>query len=142
MSNFDFYFTGISSVKIRELKVPSVVEVGSENTVLDCDFDYEADEKVQLDIKWYFNNEPAPFYQWVPEKMARPQIIGQKFRNHVDLNHQVHSDSHKKYRALKLKKLTTELSGLYTCKVSTFISEDIRRKRMIVYCKYNIELMF
>jgi hypothetical protein len=63
-------------VKIRQLTVPSTVEAGSENILLDCDFDYDADERVQLDIKWYFNNEPSPFYTWVPEKMSRPQIIG------------------------------------------------------------------
>ena len=125
------------SVKIRELSVPSVVELGSENILLDCDFDYDEAEKVQLDIKWYFNSEPSPFYQWVPEKMSRPQIIGDKFRKHVDLDFVVHDrDSHKAHRALLLKKPTTELSGVYTCKVSTFISEDIRRKRMIVYCEY------
>jgi len=123
-------------VVIRELDVPSLVEYGSENILLDCDFDYDENEKVQLDIKWYFNSEPTPFYQWVPEKMARPQIIGDKFKTHVDLDHVVHSDSHKRHRALLLKRPTTELSGVYTCKVSSFISEDIRRKRMTVYCKW------
>ena len=74
--NFFFLIPGILSVKIRQLTVPSTVEAGSENILLDCDFDYDADERVQLDIKWYFNNEPSPFYTWVPEKMSRPQIIG------------------------------------------------------------------
>merc|ERR1719510_925108 len=95
---------GTESVKIRELSVPSVVELGSENILLDCDFDYDADEKVQLDIKWYFNSEPSPFYQWVPEKMSQPQIIGEKFRKHVDLDHVAHNDSHKRHRALLLIK--------------------------------------
>ena len=64
-------------------------------------------------------------------------VIGERFRNHVDLDHVVQhvSDSHKKHRALLLKRPTTELSGLYTCKVSTFVSEDVRRKKMTVYCK-------
>ena len=123
-------------MKIRELSVPSVVELGSENILLDCDFDYNDTERIQLDIKWYFEDEPTPFYQWVPEQMARPQIIGEKFRKHVDLDYVVHSDSHKKHRALLLKRPTTELSGAYTCKVSTFVSEDVRREKMIVYCKY------
>ena len=127
---------------IRELDVPSLVEYGSENILLDCDFDYDENEKVQLDIKWYFNSEPTPFYQWVPEKMARPQIIGDKFKHHVDLDHVVHSDSHKRHRALLLKRPTTELSGVYTCKVSSFISEDIRRKRMTVYCKLKTFFLF
>jgi len=112
-----------------------MVELGSENILLDCDFEYNADERVQLDIKWYFNSEPSPFYTWVPEKMSRPQIIGEKFREHVDVDHVVNgnADSHMKHRALLLKKPTTELSGYYTCKVSSFVSEDIRRKQMIVY---------
>ena len=75
-TNYFFLIPGILSVKIRQLTVPSTVEAGSENILLDCDFDYDADERVQLDIKWYFNNEPSPFYTWVPEKMSRPQIIG------------------------------------------------------------------
>ena len=123
-------------MKIRELSVPSMVELGSENILLDCDFDYNDTERIQLDIKWYFEDEPSPFYQWVPEQMARPQIIGEKFRQHIDLDHVVHTDSHKKHRALLLKKPTTELSGSYTCKVSTFVSEDVRRKKMIVFCKF------
>ena len=76
LSTIFFLIPGILSVKIRQLTVPSTVEAGSENILLDCDFDYDADERVQLDIKWYFNNEPSPFYTWVPEKMSRPQIIG------------------------------------------------------------------
>ena len=112
-----------------------MVEDGSKNVLLDCDYEYEENEKVQLEIKWYFNSEPTPFYQWVPEKNARPQIIGDKFRHHVDLDHVVHTDSHKRHRALLLKRPTTELSGVYTCKVSSLISEDTQRKRMIVYCK-------
>lgn len=131
---FILLFTnGILGVKIRELSVPSMVELGSENILLDCDFDYNDTERIQLDIKWYFEDEPSPFYQWVPEQMARPQIIGEKFRQHIDLDHVVHTDSHKKHRALLLKKPTTELSGSYTCKVSTFVSEDVRRKKMIVF---------
>lgn len=114
------------------------MEVGVEDILLDCDFDYDPLEKVQLDIKWYFEDEPTPFYQWVPDRMSKPQIIGDKFRNFIDLDHEIHSDSHKKHRALLIKKPTTQLSGLYTCKVSSFISEDVRRKRMIVYCKYII----
>ena len=71
-------------------------------------------------------------------------VIGERFRNHVDLDHVVQhvSDSHKKHRALLLKRPTTELSGLYTCKVSTFVSEDVRRKKMTVYCKFLFKFLF
>ena len=115
--------------------VPELVELGSEDILLDCDFDYIESEKYQLDIKWYFNGEPSPFFQWVPGQMSKPQIIGERFRDHVDVDHSVHTDSYKSHRALLLKRPSLELSGVYTCKVSTFLDEDVRRKRMVVYCK-------
>ena len=65
------------SVEIRELKVPELVELSPEDIVLDCDFDYDESEKSQLDIKWYFNDEPSPFYQWIPSSRAKPQLIGE-----------------------------------------------------------------
>ena len=67
----------VQSVEIKELKVPELVELSPEDIVLDCDFDYDESEKSQLDIKWYFNNEPSPFYQWIPSSRAKPQLIGQ-----------------------------------------------------------------
>ena len=76
----------VQSVEIKELKVPELVELSPEDIVLDCDFDYDESEKSQLDIKWYFNNEPSPFYQWIPSSRAKPQLIGQ-FRSvwiHID----------------------------------------------------------
>ena len=128
--------SGIHSVKIRDLVIPELVELGSEDILLDCDFDYNESEKYQLDIKWYFNGEPSPFFQWVPGQMSKPQIIGERFRDHIDINHSVHEDSYKSHRALLLKKPSIELSGVYTCKVSTFLDEDIKRKRMIIYCEF------
>ena len=54
--------------------MPELVELGSENVVLDCDYDYDEREKMELDIKWYFNDSPAPFFQWVPGQLKRPQV--------------------------------------------------------------------
>ena len=116
--------------------MPELVELGSEDIVLDCDYDYREDEKYQLDIKWYFNGEHTPFYQWVPGRMAKPQLIGDKFKDHINLDYTVHQDAYKRHRALHIKKPTVELSGTYTCKVSTFRDEDIKRKRMMIYCKF------
>ena len=39
----------------------------------------------------------------------------------------------RKHRALKIWKPTTELSGIYRCKVSSFVDEDFMQRRMIVY---------
>ena len=54
--------------------MPKLVELGSENVVLDCDYDYDEREKMELDIKWYFNDSPSPFFQWVPGQLKRPQV--------------------------------------------------------------------
>ena len=123
-------------MRINDLRVPEIFELGaSDSILLDCDFDYEDAEKFQLDIKWYFNGEPTPFVQWVPAQMERPQLIGDRFRGHVDLAHAVHEDVFKRHRALRLVHPTLELAGTYTCKVSTFLDEDVKQKKMVIYCE-------
>jgi hypothetical protein len=49
------------TVEIVDLVVPSVVEVGSENVVLDCNYQFEESEASELEVKWYFNEDPSPF---------------------------------------------------------------------------------
>lgn len=137
------------AVKIRELRVPEVVELKSANNeeninediLLDCDFEYEESEGQHLDVKWYFNGEQTFFYQWLSGQ-TKPQLIdseispsGRLFRNHVDLDHVINGsdDPFKKHRGLLLKKPTVALSGLYECKVSTLLSEDRQRKEMKIY---------
>lgn len=127
--------TGVLGVDIRELSVPKLVELGSENVVLDCDYDYDEREKMELDIKWYFNDSHEPFFQWVPGQLKRPQVIGELFARHLDLDYAVSDtrDRFKRHRALLLRRPTLDLSGSYTCKVSTFTDEEIRRKSMTIY---------
>ena len=55
----------VRAVDIHELTVPAVVEEGSENVLLDCNFSYNDTEEEQLEIKWYFNKDPSPFFQWI-----------------------------------------------------------------------------
>lgn len=65
-------------------------------------------------------------------------MIGELFRQHLDLDYAVRDtrDRFKMHRALLLRRPTLELSGTYTCKVSTFVDEEIRRKRMTIYGKF------
>ena len=42
----------------------------------------------------------------------------------------------RQHRAIKIWRPTTELSGIYRCKVSSFVDEDFMQRKMIVYCKY------
>ena len=41
------------------------MEVGEENVILNCDYDFDEEEAQQLEIKWYFRKDPAPFFQWI-----------------------------------------------------------------------------
>ena len=123
-----------ASVKIHALNVPKVVEEGSENILLDCNFDYDESEADQLEVKWYFNQEPAPFCQWIAGRSdSKPQLIGSLFEDKVDLSYTSGQNNHTKYRALLLHKPTTTMSGTYTCKVSTLESEAVSEANMLVY---------
>ena len=122
------------SVHINELTVPKAVEEGSENILLDCNFDYDESEADQLEVKWYFNQEPAPFCQWIAGRSdSKPQLIGSQFVDKVDLSYTSGTNNHTKYRALLVHKPTTTMSGTYTCKVSSLESEAVAEAKMLVY---------
>ena len=42
-----------------------MVEEGEDQVVLECPFTFTQEEESedQLELKWYFNDSPAPFYQ-------------------------------------------------------------------------------
>jgi len=130
---FFLSITGIVGVEIRQMRVPSEVESGSVPfVILDCDYDLAESESNQVDVKWFFRDDPQPFYQWLPGRP--PQAIGELFKNRIDLSHAVEGgDKFRKHRALKIWKPTTELSGIYRCKVSSFVDEDFMQRKMIVY---------
>ena len=48
-----------------KVSIPRTVEVGEENIILNCDYHFDEEEAAQLEIKWYFNKDPAPFFQWI-----------------------------------------------------------------------------
>ena len=58
--------TSAHGVAIDEVLVPAVVEAGAEEAVLDCPFTFSQEEEDQLEVRWFFNSSPTPFYQWSP----------------------------------------------------------------------------
>ena len=93
------------------MRLPEVVESGVEDhIILDCLYEYGKSEAAQIDVKWFFGDDPQPFYQWLPGR--RPQTIGELFRNRIDLDYEVESDDeYLRHRAVKLLRPTHELSG-------------------------------
>ncbi|CAH2991204.1 unnamed protein product [Chilo suppressalis] len=81
-------------------------------------------------MKWFFNGSANLIYQWIPP--MRPQVIG-LLKGKVDLNFRISDIPIQAYRAIKILKPTTDLSGNYTCVVSTFLKEDRQTRTMLVY---------
>ena len=121
----------VDCVHISHLSSPSVV-LGGEELTIDCDFDYQKEEQDQLDLKWYFNSSPFPIYQWVPSMNKGPQVIGELFKEKLDLLYTAHNDTFKKHRALHILNPDHRFSGTYMCKVSSFVDEDFQQKDILV----------
>ncbi|KAG8228945.1 hypothetical protein J437_LFUL009427 [Ladona fulva] len=126
------------ALKLLGLKVPGLVQNGTEESVvLDCLYDLgsaensaEGGKRLGLVVKWFFEGDPYPVYQWIPKHP--PQGQG-KLRGRVDLDYRATNDESTMHRALFIKKPTVELSGQYTCTVSTFDDEKSLSKTMVVY---------
>ncbi|KAL1129760.1 hypothetical protein AAG570_012704 [Ranatra chinensis] len=125
-----------AGVQITDLRVPAAVQNGSSSgALLDCEYSLRPDElsaKSGLVVKWFFNNGPAPVYQWIPRQ--KPQDLG-ILKGKLDLEYRASGHQDTMYRALFIVNPTTELSGDYKCCVSTFQDEDFMIKKMIVYGK-------
>ena len=90
-NNFSSSHSGIVGVEIRQMRVPSEVESGSVPfVILDCDYDLAESENNQVDVKWFFRDDPQPFYQWLPGRP--PQAIGDLFKSRIDLSHTVEGE--------------------------------------------------
>ncbi|XP_056638560.1 uncharacterized protein LOC130446363 isoform X1 [Diorhabda sublineata] len=118
---------GGSSVKITQLIVPEIVTANTP-TILDCDYTIDDPSEENLVVKWFFNDNIL-VYQWIVGR--QPISIG-ILRKRVDLNHTVNSNQNQLYRALRIMNPTPELTGNYTCVVSSPRSEDSQKKQMIV----------
>ncbi|XP_072939167.1 uncharacterized protein [Epargyreus clarus] len=119
------------AVNIRRVEVPSLVEIGTESIILDCEYTMETvPPRLGLVIKWFFNSASGLVYQWIPP--LKPQFVG-LLKGRGDMNFRVSDEPIQMYRAIKILNPTTELSGNYTCVVSTFLAEDRQTRSMLVY---------
>ena len=73
-------FLGIVGVQIREMRVPSAVESGSQpHVILDCDYDLSESERSQVDVKWYFRDDPQPFFQVEGSNAVDSKVPGEVY---------------------------------------------------------------
>ncbi|XP_026315756.1 uncharacterized protein LOC113227099 [Hyposmocoma kahamanoa] len=119
------------AVNIKRIEVPSLVEVGVESVILDCEYNVSSVAPDSgLVMKWFFNGSSGLVYQWIPP--LRPQVIG-LLKGKVDMNFRISEEPLQAYRAVKILNPSTHLSGNYTCVVSTFMEEDRQTRSMLVY---------
>ena len=102
-------------VSLDSLLVPPVVRNGTlEHVVLDCPYSLGPGERDGIVLKWYLNSNTVPIYQWIPP--SHPQGLG-SMRHKLDLDYEISADPYKRHRALYISQPSTEMSGVYTCKV-------------------------
>ncbi|CAL4114817.1 unnamed protein product [Meganyctiphanes norvegica] len=114
---------------------PEVLKTGSlETLTLDCPFVMEEkDIPEHLTVQWMYNGYDVNIYQWIPITDTKPQSLG-PFKDRVNLEYEISSDPMYKHRALSLLNPTTELTGIYTCRVSSFEDDDkYLNRRVIIY---------
>lgn len=121
-----------------QLTGPSVVEANQlPNPWVDltCSFNYKPLEYSQLDLKWYFSTEEEPFLQWVPSSGRKPQTIGQKFKNRLEVSHNSRntSDGFRIDQNIRVERPSVHLSGDYTCKVAAFLMEESSTHNLIIF---------
>lgn len=122
-------------IRITRLSVPNFVKNGTESVVLDCEYELDSDptDRQGLVVKWFLDDDPVPLYQWIPE-ISVGRHVGPKLRNRLDLFYSVPNGTDlNKFRALKIVRPTTELSGIYTCQVSSLVGQESRSGNMTVY---------
>ncbi|KAJ8972493.1 hypothetical protein NQ317_012848, partial [Molorchus minor] len=141
---FVHYVYVYARIEIEELIVPESIQYtddDSSETILDCNYIIEEEDINELEVKWYHNSD-TPIYEWIPSTNKSGEARG-AFKSHVDLTYKITEDKSTMYRALKLRNITTDLTGNYTCKVSGFGGEDLKMKQMVVYspAKSGVELM-
>ncbi|XP_022113646.2 uncharacterized protein LOC110992231 [Pieris rapae] len=119
----------VSSVRIISMRVPEVLQYGTREAVtLDCD--YITKNVTGLVVKWFFSDRSQPVYQWIPPQ--KPQALG-ILKNKLDLNYKISHNPYTQHRALRIVQPSTELTGNYTCVVSTFLAEDERTRPMTIF---------
>ena len=104
----------------------------SKPILFDCDYEFSRSEDSHLAVKWFKNKELEPFYQWLPELQVRhfadwiKPLINDTFA--IEPNEPL-----KRYRSLAIKRLSFNLTGSYSCLVSSLASQDMREAPLVVY---------
>ncbi|XP_050452432.1 uncharacterized protein LOC126852015 [Cataglyphis hispanica] len=114
---------------IKSINVPDIIKVSNDYIILDCDYDLENTSSKGLVVKWFFNTNQV-VYQWI---YGRHPLADEPAAKYIDLTYKASDDPYTEYRAMKLNKPGIDLTGEYTCVISTFEDERTANASMVVY---------
>jgi len=124
---------------IKRINIPAIVKVNdTDYIILDCDYDLQNTSSKGLVVKWFFNTNQV-VYQWI---YGSYPLADKPIAKYVDLTYKASNDPYTEYRAVKLNKPGIDLTGDYTCVVSTFADERTANASMMVYCKYQFIFIY
>lgn len=126
-------FTESQQLVIKSINVPSAVKLGDvDSVILDCDYALENTSSLGLVVKWFFNDDQV-IYQWIH---GRDPVANELIAKHVNLTYKASDDPFTEYRAIKLDTPGIDLTGDYTCVISTFEDERVANASMVIYCEF------
>jgi hypothetical protein len=123
---------GVLGVEIRRVTLPTFFDITSNaSLLLDCDYVYNQND-IKLVVRWFYNNSQEPVYQWIPERNIRH--IADRLKPSFDEAYESNlNDPYSRYRAIRIKNPTPDLSGKYVCDISSFASQDKREVTIFIY---------
>ncbi|KAL7637773.1 UNVERIFIED_CONTAM: hypothetical protein RMT77_011384 [Armadillidium vulgare] len=108
-----------------------VVESGkTDEIILNCPYILEPNDLEGLIVSWFFNDLRYPVYQWIP--FQKPQALG-FMKEHADLSYLSSNRDYYRYRSIRLTSPSTNLTGKYQCKVSSFRDERNYFVDLVIY---------
>ncbi|XP_051174876.1 uncharacterized protein LOC127290395 [Leptopilina boulardi] len=117
-------------IRIKSLELPTLLQTGSHPVKFICVYELLNTDS-GIVIKWYHNEKQI--YEWIPPLAPRDMGIMNGLIEYPWENiNRPHSHS-----ILEIKNITTNLSGVYTCKISTFQDEDSKSANVTVYVPVN-----
>ncbi|KAL3250226.1 hypothetical protein MRX96_055585 [Rhipicephalus microplus] len=125
----------VGAIEITKLTVPRVVESGRQGPFeLDCQYRCnESDSK--LVVKWFFNGESQPFYQWIAE--LEDPVVTDRYVDVIDMDRSHAAGGAEACNIhtwhLRLVKPTIDMSGKYRCEVLTLANQDSAEASMMVF---------
>lgn len=125
-----FFFAVSQQLVIKSVNVPATVKAGEvDHVILDCDYELENTSGEGLVVKWFLESDKT-VYQWI---QGLNPIADEPAKKYADLTYRASDDPYTEYRAMKLNKPGIELTGDYTCVISTFEDEKTANAFMVVY---------